>query len=227
VLALGVVVLSAAAEPEGWRSVHIGTVVMGALLVHEYLEAHLSASLTVLVFARESRLSHRLSWFDPLSSPPVQAMLHTWFASVGAGSPLLVLYGVALASLLVPVSPGLLVVPLGASALIGLVLSVASLVGLRRSVRRIVQHAKDETLKSLRERIERLEPRERELTADESERLRALLDTYAAVRDAPTGPPGVQTLGRAVTALAIPALTLFLAVMSEVYAERLLDQLLP
>lgn len=226
-LALSVTGMSAIAQPQAWHTVHIGTVVMGALLIHEYLEAQLSASLVTPVYAKESRFLHRLSWLDPLSSPSVQAMLHTWFAHVGAGSPMLVLYGLALAILLVPASPALLVVPLGASALVGLVLILTSLVGLRRSVRRIVQHTKDLTLQSLRERIERLEPRARELTADESEQLRALLETYAAVRDAPTGPSGLQTLGHAVTALAVPALTFFLAVMSEVYAERLLDQFLP
>lgn len=226
-LTAGVLVLSAARGGNAFWSLHVGTLVLLTLMLYEFSEAMVGVFLTVRFYRAESRFAHRLSWLDPLSSRPVQAMLHTWFAGIGPGSPMVVAYGLAVTLLIAPLSIDLVVVPLAGVALIGVVLVVASLVSLRRSVQRIVQHTKDAALESLRERIEALEPRSRELTSDESERLRALLATYAAVRVAPTGPSSTQTLAHAVTALAIPAITLLLAVMSEVYAERLLDQLLP
>lgn len=120
-----------------------------------------------------------------------------------------------------------LLAPIAGFALAAIIFDTASWLSVRRSVQRIVRHTRDATLESLRERIERIGPREKELTPAESEQLQGLLATYAAVRDAPTGPSGAETFGHAVTALAIPALTFFLAVMAEVYAERLLDQILP
>lgn len=226
-LTLIVLAVSALRDPDAFWAIHPGTLVLLVLLVYEFTEAMIGVLVTMRLFTAESRFPHRLSWLDPLASRPVQAMLHTWFAGIGPGSPMVVLYGLAVTILIAPVSADLLVVPLGGIALIGLVLVLASLLSLRRSVNRIVEHSKEATLESLRARIEALEPRSRELTSDQSERLRALLATYAAVRDAPTGPSGAQALGHAATALAVPALTFLLAVMTEVYAERLLDQLLP
>lgn len=227
VLALSILAMSAAATPDSFRSFHPGSLVMLALLVHEFVENQLMVFVALRVFVWESRFVHRLSWLDPLASPPIQATLHTWFASIGAGSPMLVVFGVAVTIIIAPVAPNLLLVPLAGMSLIGLVLTLTSLITLRRSVQRIVQRTKDAALESLRGRIEALEPHTRDLTSHESARLRALLATYAAVRDAPTAPSRAQTIGRAVSALAIPALAFFLAVMAEVYAERLLDQLLP
>lgn len=227
VLALAVLAATAMAAPDDFRAFHVGSLVMVALLVHEFIEGQLMVFIALRFYVRESRFLHRLSWLDPVASPPVQAMFHTWFASIGAGSPMLVVYGAAAAVLIAPESPDLLLVPLAGIALIGLVLSGVSVLSLRRSVQRIVRHTRDATLESLRERIESLQPQVRELTPAETERLQGLLGTYAAVRAAPTGPSGAQTFGHAVTALAVPALTFLLAVMSEVYAERLLNQLLP
>lgn len=226
-LTIAILTVSAARDPDAFWAIHPGTLVMLVLLVYEFTEAMVAVLVSMRLFRTESRFPHRLSWVDPLASRPVQAMLRTWFAGLGPGSPLLIPYGLAVTILVAPISVDLLFVPLGGIALVGLVLVLASLISLRRSVGRIVQDAKESTLASLRERIEGLQPHTRQLTADEAEQLRVLLDTYAAVRDAPTGPSGAQTLGHAVTALAIPALAFFLAVLAEVYAERLLDQFLP
>jgi hypothetical protein len=226
-LTVAILALSAGRDPAAFWAIHPGTLVMLALLVYEFTEAMVGVLVSMRLFAAEARFPHRLSWLDPLASRPVQAMLHTWFAGLGPGSPLIVPYALAVAVLVAPISVDLLFVPLGGVALVGLLFVLVSLLSLRHSLHRIVRHAKEATLETLRERIERLEPAERDLTADESQRLRALLETYAAVRAAPTSPSGAQTLGHALTALAIPALAFFLAVLAEVYAERLLDQLLP
>lgn len=226
-LTLGILAASAAVAPDAFRAFHLGSLLMLALLVHEFVEGQLMVFIAFRLFVRESHYVHRLSWLDPLASPPVQALLRTWFVSIGAGSPMLVAYGLAVAILIGPVSPDLLLVPLAGISLLGFALITVSMISLRRSVQRIVGHVKDAALDSLRERIEGLEPRTRGLTPAESEELRALLATFAVVREAPTGPSGAQTVGHAVTALAIPALALFLAVLSEVYAERLLTQFLP
>jgi hypothetical protein len=129
--------------------------------------------------------------------------------------------------LVAPDSLQALFAPVAGFALAALVLDTASLLNLRRSVQRVVRHTRDATLDRLRRRIDDFEPRLEDLTPGESDQLRDLIATYAAVRDAPTGPSGAQTFGHALTALAIPALAFFLAVMAEVYAERLLGQLLP
>lgn len=179
------------------------------------------------LYVRESRYLHRLSWLDPFGSPPVQTLLSIWRqTAVGGGVGATVTFIIAVI-LIGPGSVTVLLAPVAGLALVSLVLDTISVLSVRRSVQRIVRHTRDATLDRLRHRIDGFEPRLEDLTPQESEQLRDLIATYAAVREAPTGPSGAETFGHAVTALAIPALALFLAVMAEVYAERLLDQILP
>lgn len=105
--------------------------------------------------------------------------------------------------------------------------TVGGLVAIRSGVRSIVCLTRDQTLQRLQHRIDQYEPHLEELTPDQWRQLEGLIATYQAARDTPTSPSGEQTLGRALSALAIPTVGFLLAVLAEVYAERLLNQVMP
>ncbi|EWT01457.1 hypothetical protein N865_10435 [Intrasporangium oryzae NRRL B-24470] len=226
-IALIVLLAGALVAPGEFRALHPGSLAMLALILFEFGESRSMRFLYFTLFARESRYPHRLSWLSPAQSPPVETMLGIWRQTAFVNGVGLALDFVLVIILLSPDSLTALLAPMAGFALVAVVFDTASLLSVRNSVQRVVRHTTDATLERLRERIERLEPQARQLTPAEAAQLQALLATYAAVRDAPTGPSGAQTLGHALTALAIPALTFLLAVMAEVYAERLLNQLLP
>lgn len=226
-IALVVLAATALVAPGEFRALHPGSLALLAYLLYEYGESASMRIIFFMLFVRESRYPHRLSWLNPFDSPPIQTVLSIWReTAVGGGIGATMTFVLAMI-LIGPRSVTVLLAPVAGLALVSFVLDTVSVLSVRRSVQRIVRHTRDATLDRLRHRIDSFEPRLEELTPRESEQLQDLIATYAAARDAPTGPSGAQTFGHAVTALAIPALALFLAVMSEVYAERLLDQLLP
>lgn len=227
VIALVVLAATAVVAPDEFRALHPGSLALLALLLYEYGESASMRLIYFMLYAKESRYLHRLSWLSPFDSPPIQSLLSIWRQAAIVGSLLMTMSFVLAAILIAPASVTVLLAPVAGFTLVTLVIDTASMMSVRTSVQGIVRHTKEAALESLRERIEGLEPRTRELTPAESEELQALLATYAAVREAPTGPTGAQTFGHAISALAIPAIAFFLAVMAEVYAERLLNQLLP
>lgn len=228
-VAIALIVLAAAAlvAPDDFRALHPGSLALLAYILYEYGE---SASMRIIFFTfyvKESRYLHRLSWHNPFDSPPIQILLGIWRGTSFGGGIMATMAFVIAVILIGPGSLTALLAPIAGLALVSFVLDTVSVLSARRSVQRIVRHTRDATLDRLRRRIDTFEPRLEDLTPQESEQLRNLMATYAAVRAAPTGPSGSETLGHALTALAIPALAFFLAVMAEVYAERFLDQLLP
>lgn len=227
VIALVVLGATALVAPDEFRALHPGSLALLGYLLYEYGE---SVSMRIIFFAafvRESRYPHRLSWLDPFGSPPVQTLLSIWRQTAFGGGLMATVTFIVAVILIGPGSLTVLLAPVAGLALVSFVLDTVSVLSVRRGVQRIVRHTRDAALDRLRRRIDSFEPRLEDLTPKESEQLRDLIATYAAVREAPTGPSGAETFGHAVTALAIPALAFFLAVMSEVYAERVLDQLLP
>jgi hypothetical protein len=223
-------VLSACAvvAPGDLRTVHVGSLAMLAIVLWEFGEAVVGS---ILVFApfliKETHYQHRLSWLNPLQSAPVQQMLHAWGRAILMLGWTTALYFVLAVVLLEPDSITPLLAPIAGFTLIAIVVTVGSLVAIRSGVRSIVRLTRDRTLQRLQHRIDQYEPLLEELTPDEWRQLEGLIATYQAARDAPTSPSGEQTLGRALGALAIPAVGFLLAVLAEVYAERLLDQLMP
>lgn len=228
-VAIALLILAAAAlvAPDNLRAVHPGSLALIALVLYEFGEERAMRFLYFGLYRHESRYPHRLSWLSPAESPPVQGLMGLWRKLSVVNAVSLTVDFIFVVILLAPDSLPALLGPIAGFALAAVVFDTASMLTVRTSVQRIVRHTRDAALASLRERIEGLEPRKRDLTPAESEELQALLATYAAVREAPTGPSGSETFGHAVSALAIPAFAFFLAVMVEVYAERLLDQLLP
>lgn len=228
-VAIALLILAAAAlvAPDSLRAVHPGSLALIALVLYEFGEERAMRFLYFRLYRHESRYPHRLSWLSPADSPAVQGMLSLWRKLTVANALSLTVDFIFVVLLLAPDSLSALLAPIAGFALAAVVFDTVAMLTVRTSVQRIVQHTRDAALESLRQRIEGLEPRTRELTPAESEELQALLATYAAVRESPTGPSGSETFGHAISALAIPGLAFFLAVMVEVYAERLLDQLLP
>lgn len=222
-----VLTVGAVVSPALPRGLHPGSVALLALVLYEFGENLAMRFLYFGLFSQESRFAHRLSWLSPADSPAIQSLLGVW-------AKLTVISGIGLALdfaivvlLVAPSSLPALLGPIAGFAVAAVVVDTASLMSLRTSVRRVVRHSRDATLDRLRRRIDSFEPRLEELTPAETTQLQGLIATYAAVRDAPTGVSNRETFGHAVSALAIPALAFFIAVMVEVYAERLLDQLLP
>lgn len=227
-VALAVLVACALVAPGELRAVHVGSLTMLAQILYEFGETVVGS---ILVFApivlKEAHYRHRLSWLSPLDSPPVQQMLHSWGRAILMLGWTTALYFVVAVVLLEPDSISLLLAPIAGFTLIAIVVTIGGLMGMRSSVRSIVRHTRDDSLQRLQRRIDRFEPRLEELSPVELQQLQGLIATYEAVRDAPTSPTGQQTLGKAIGALAIPAVGFLLAVLAEVYTERLLEQLLP
>jgi len=78
----------------------------------------------------------------------------------------------------------------------------------------------------LRHRIDAFGRRFADLSPEESERLRDLIDLHNTIRDAPTTST-THTLVRAAAGLIVPTIVFVITVFGEVSAERLLDAILP
>ena len=226
-IALAVLAATALVAPDEFRDLHPGSLALLGYLLYEFGESESMRMIYFMLYVRESRYVHRLSWLSPFDSPPVQSLLSIWRQTAVGGGVMMTMTFILAVILIAPTSVTVLLAPVAGFTLVALVLDAASVMSVRTSVQRIVGHTRDATLARLRHRIDSFEPRLEDLTPQEYAQLTDLIATYAAAREAPTGPSRAQSLGHAVTALAIPALAFFLAVMSEVYAERLLDQFLP
>jgi hypothetical protein len=222
-----VLTVGAVVSPGLLRGLHPGSLALLVLVLYEFGEERAMRFLYLGLFTAESRYAHRLSWLSPAESPAIQAVLSLWAKLTFINGLGLTLDFVFVVLLVAPSSLPVLLGPIAGFAVAAVVVDTASLMSLRTSVRRVVRHSRDATLDRLRRRIDGFERRLEELTPAETTQLQGLIATYAAVRDAPTGISRRETFGHAVSALAIPALAFFIAVMAEVYAERLLDQLLP
>jgi hypothetical protein len=226
-VALAILSACALLAPGELRAVHVGSLTMLALILYEFGEAVVGSILVFAPFVlKEAHYSHRLSWLSPLDSPPVQQMLHSWGRAILMLGWSIALYFVIAVVLLEPDSITLLLAPIAGFTLVSIVVTVGGLVGMRSGVRSIVHLTRDRSLQRLQRRIDEFEPRLEVLTPAEWRQLEGFIATYEAVRDAPTSPTGEQTLGKAVGALAIPAVGFLLAVLAEVYTERLLEQIL-
>lgn len=138
-----------------------------------------------------------------------------------------VLFMLPVALLAAPGTPALLITLVGAMTFSGYLATIVSYVSVRSSVRTTVRRHQQGTLERLQRQIDDFGPRLGDLTPPESGRLQDLMATYTAVRDAPLTPRSSEAGSHALTALAVPGIGFFLAVLAEVYAERLLTVLVP
>lgn len=215
------------AAPAELRAVPVGTVALLGLIAYEVGELLFFQLAFMVPFLRkETRFEHRLFWLSPVDSTPVRKMVQS--AASGLFLTGLGVTGyLVLALFLVTPASALLMTLVAAFTATGYASTLISMVGVRTSVGTIARRVRDQRMDLLQRRIDHFGPRVDQLSQAESEDLQRLIATYMAVRDAPISPKGSEALGHAAKALLIPTLGFFLAVLSEVYAERLLDQLIP
>lgn len=226
-VALLVTLSCALTAPAALSALPVGSVVLLAMLAYEVGEiAFFMVGFMTPFLAREAQFDHRLFWLNPVESTPIRRVLRGWAAGVGFLGITITGYIVLAVVLVSPGSPLLLPV-VAAFTVAGYFGTLIALVGLRRSIRTIAGRIRDESTETLQRHIDAYRGRLDSLAPHESEELERLVAMYQTVRAAPTTPRISETLGHAARAMLVPTLTFALAVSSEVYAERLLDQLLP
>jgi hypothetical protein len=202
-----------------------GSIVLLALLLYDF-GAVVVNPLDSVVMAREARYDHHLFLSSPVDSPEVQkAVRMTNFFGFATGM-WITIYLVLAVFLVSWESP--LVLPLAVGFVVfGYLTAIGSTLGWRASIEKIVRRARDKRLAVLRRRVSAFEPRFEELSPEESDQLRGLIELHNMIRDAPTAPTTTRTLLRAAVGLMIPTIMFVIAVFGEVYAERILDAILP
>ena len=120
--------------------------------------------------------------------------------------------------LVIPLGVGFLVI--GYSTVIGVAL------GDRAALRRIVEHSRNQELDQLQQQIAPYRSRYTQLTPQETEQLRSLLELHTVIQNAPTT-ASTRTLWRTAAGLLLPTLVFAVTVLAEVSAERYLDTILP
>jgi hypothetical protein len=214
--------------PTAMSELPIGSIVLLAFLLCDFGTYVVYGGNLVnrALMAREAKYDHHLFWPSPADSPEVRkAMGRATGQGFGAGMWITVflVLTVVLVSwdspLVLPLAVGFLV--------IGYLTTIGSALSNRGSVRRIVERISDRRLAVLRDRIDAFGPRFADLSPEESERLRGLIDLHNMMRDAPTTPTGTRTAIHAAVGLLIPTIMFVVTVFGEVYAERVLDAILP
>lgn len=217
----------AIAAPAAFDALPVGSTVLLGILAFSLGElAYLYVSFMPGFLARVARADHTLFWLSPLDSEPVRRTLQAAGSAVGAVG-LLVTLTIVLSAMVVGLDSPLVLPVVATFTTVGYLAVGICLMSIRRSVGTLTRRVRDRHLAVLQDRIAGYGHRLGSLTPAENDELRHLVETYRSVRDAPTDPRASETFGHAARALLIPTLGFLLAVMSEVYAERLLDQLLP
>jgi hypothetical protein len=231
VLGVGVATITLLAcllfAPTATSDLPAGSTVLLALLLYEFGAVPVYWGNFIWAFiVREAGYDHHLFWPSPVDSPEVQKAMRMMSAQ-GAGSGLWVTMFLLAAVVLVSWdSPVVLPLAVG-FILIGYLTTIGSAVIIRTSLRKIVQRVRDGRLAVLQHRIDAFGPRFADLSPRETERLRGLIDLHNMIRDAPTSPTTTHTLLHAAAGLIIPTIMFVVTVFGEVYAERVLDFLLP
>jgi hypothetical protein len=204
-----------------------GSVVLLAFVLYDFGAVTVGTGLFEWSFwAREARYDHHLFWPSPVDSPEVQRavrMVNFMGFATGMWITIYLVLALVLASwdspLLVPIAVGFIV--------IGYFTTIGSALGIRASIQKIVQRVRDQRLWGLQHRIDQFGSRYTDLSPQESQQLRDLIDLHDRIRDAPASPTTTHTVMRAAVALIIPSIMFVVTVFGEVYAERALDAILP
>ena len=213
--------------PAAMGELPAGSIVLLAFLLYEFGVFMPGADLWYwMLMAREAGYEHHLFWPSPADSPQVQnAVRMTNFFGFATGIWITV-YLVLTVILVSWESP--LVLPLGVGFMVfGYLTTIGKTLALRASIQKIVERIRDQRLHGLQNRIDAFGSRYTDLSPQESEQLRDLLTLHDKIRDAPTTPTTTHTMMHAAVGLIIPAIMFAIAVFGEVYAERILDAILP
>lgn len=212
-------------EPTAMSDLPAGSIVLLALLLYDLGAGAINPVDWALV-SREAGYDHHLFWPSPVDSPEVQKAMRMGTLFGFATGMWITLY---LVLALVVVSWGSpLVLPLGVGFIvIGYLYAICATLGWRASIQKIVERSRSRRLEGLRHRIESFEPRYSHLSPAEAEHARRLIDLHNMIRDAATTPTTTHTLLHTALGLIIPTIMFVIAVFGEVYAERILDAILP
>lgn len=217
----------ASSAPAEFAALPLGSVVLLGILAYEVGEfVYFGPGFMVPFLLKEGRYEHRLSWLHPADTEPVRRTVRAWAELVFLGGIAITVYVVFAALLVLPSWP-VVTAAVGLFTVVGYLSTFASYFAVRSSVRSIASRIRDQHLQELRDRIEVMGSGLSRLSGDQAEEVQHVVGVYNLVREMPTTPSTSETLGHAAKALLVPTLAFFLAVLSEVYAERLLDQLLP
>ncbi|MDH5372184.1 MAG: hypothetical protein OEX97_04485 [Acidimicrobiia bacterium] len=211
--------------PTAMSELPAGSIVLLAILLYDFGAVTVNP-LDWALISRQARYDHHLFWPSPVDSPEVQnAVRMTNFFGLATGM-WITLYLVLSLVMVSWDSP--LVLPLAVGFIvIGYLTTICSTIGWRASIEKIVQRSRHQRLLGLQRRIQTFEPRYSDLSPQESEHVRGLIELHNMIRDAPTTPTTTHTLIHASVGLIIPSIMFAVAVFGEVYAERILDAILP
>jgi hypothetical protein len=212
--------------PTALSELHPGSLVLLAFLLYDFGATLVFGDLFWwALIRRESGYDHRLFWPSPGDSPEVRTARQKMpVQSLAFGGAITLLFLLVLV-LISWDSP--LVLPLGVGFLvIGYLTMIGVALGDRAAIRRIVERARDQQLDGLQQMIEPYRSRYTQLTPQQTEQLRGLLDLHNQIRDAPSTAT-THTLWRSLAGLLLPTLVFALTVLAEVSAERLLESILP
>ena len=211
--------------PTAMSELPAGSIVLLAILLYDF-GSEVVNPVDWAIMAREARYDHHLFWPSPVDSPEVQnavRMTNLFGLTTGIWMTINLVLAVVLVSwdspLVLPLAVGFIV--------LGYLTAISSTLGFRASIQKIVQRARHQRLQGLRHRIEAFEPRYTDLSSQESEQLRDLLALHNTIRDGPNTPTTTHTVMHALVGLIIPTVLFVVAVFGEVYAERILDAILP
>jgi hypothetical protein len=214
--------------PSAMTDLPAGSTVLLAFLLYDFgaTPIYWGVLLNWALSARESRYDHHLLWSSPADSPEVQRVMRK---TVTQGSAAGIWITMFLVLTLVLVSwSSRAVIPLAVGFMvIGYLSAIGAAIGNRSSIRRIVERSRRDRLTGLQRRIEAFGPRYTDLSPQESQQLRDLLDLHDRIRDAPSAPTTTNTLLRAAATLIVPTIAFIITVFGEVSAERILDAILP
>jgi len=211
--------------PDALSQVAAGTLVLVALLLFDF-GAVTVTPIEWALMSREARCDHDLFWASPADSPEVGRALSTNVGFAWATGLWMTLYMILTIVLVSWRSP--LVLPIAAGFTgFGYVVVIITTFGIRGSIRKIVLRARERQLVPLRDRIAAFGPRTADLSPVESARLRDLLDLYTRIRESPDTISASHTVLHTAAGLLVPTVMFLISVSGEVYAERILDTILP
>lgn len=211
--------------PDAFRELPAGSIVLLAFLLFDF-GSHAVYDPAPAIMTREARLDHHLFWPSPGDSPEVRsAMRMITFFALATGMWMTLYLGLAVvlvswnSAVVFPLAVGFIV--------LGYLTTIGSALRVRAGVERIVERAREQRLRGLRRSIDRFGPKSDDLSLQESEHLRNLIELHKMIRDAPTTPTTSHTMRHAAVGLIIPTIMFVVTVFGEVYAERVLDTILP
>ena len=213
--------------PTALSEVPIGSIVLLAFLLHDFGQGIVHGNYMQSAFyTREARYEHHLFWPSPVDSPQVRRALrggtrHGFITGIW-----ITLYLVLVVTLVSWDSPVVLPLAVG-FIVIGYLTTISVALINRGSIQKIVERSRERWLTVLQDRIDGFGRPIPDLSIEQSARLRETIDLHNLIRDAPSTPTTTRTLVHTAVGLIIPTILFLATVFGEVYAERLLNSILP